>query len=571
MSGDVELEKIIRKYVLLNAYKYNGKADVGAVTSKLLAERPELKSTIRNVIPEVKQIVADVNRLSFRQQLSEIESEVPEALVEKRPGREKTKLPPLVGAQRGKVVTRFPPEPNGYPHIGHAKAALIGETYARLYDGRFILRFDDTNPAVEKLEYYEAWRTNLAWLGIKPDSEKNTSDDIEKLHHYGTQLIAEGHAYVCTCDPQTVKSSRMNGTECGCREKGTEDRLERWDKMFSSYRQNEAIVRLKVDLNHVNTTMRDPTLFRIIEKAHPLKGDQYRVWPTYDFAVPIEDSIDGVTHAMRSKEYELRDELYRTIINLLGLRRIELVEFARLQMKGTPVSKRILKLLVEKGEVAGWDDPRLPTLLGLARRGFRPEAIREFVLSMGVTKTESEPTWDLLISINRKLLDSEAKRYFFVKDSRRLLVENAPKKTVTLKFHPDMDLGERKIETMGEFHIPKDDFDRFNIGDTFRLIELYNIKVKKKEENLLTCEYAGGQLTTVPKVQWVLDRDNIPFKVMIIGPLFENDKLNLESLKIVTGLAESSCKGLRIGESIQFVRFGFCRIDGLQTAILTHK
>ncbi|MEM2210310.1 MAG: glutamate--tRNA ligase [Nitrososphaerales archaeon] len=566
------LRVIIRKHALFNAYKHKGRADTSVVISKVLGEVPQLKPMVKSLIELVKEVVNEVNQMSIDDQIKTLNIEYPNLLSRETQIKfEEKKLPPLPNAKKGEVVTRFPPEPNGYPHIGHAKAAIIDETYARMYDGKFILRFDDTNPAKEKLEYYDAILDGLKWLGIKPDLIKNTSDDIEILYEFAERLIKSGNCYVCTCEPNVIKMNRAEGRECICRERTIEKNYELWNRMFSTFKQNEAILRLKVDMRHLNTALRDPTLFRIVEAEHPLKKNKYRVWPTYDFAVAIEDSLDGVTHAMRTKEYELRDELYYLLLKLLNLRKPLLIEFSRLEMEGTPVSKRFLKPLIDKKLVSGWDDPRMPTLIGLRRRGILPEAIREFILSLGVSKVESKPSWDILESFNRKLLDPIAKRYFFVPDPIRLEVEDAPNLKVRLKHHPDRDLGYREIETKNIFYIPSDDLKSLKIGDTLRLMDLYNIQLIEKGEDYAIGSFAGIEIINgIPKVQWVTE-DYVKFTILIPSALYINNQFNEKSLTIKSGFAERACVDLKIGEIIQFVRFGFCRIDAPNIAILTHK
>lgn len=570
-SSPTDIEELVWKHALLNAYRHEGRADPGAVIGKVLGERPELRPRARELIPVVRQVVEAVNRLDRGEQLRLLEARYPGLL--ERPARpEERRLPPLPGAVMGRVVTRFPPEPNGYPHIGHAKAAVLDEEYARLYQGRFILRFDDTNPAQERREFYDAIREGLAWLGVKPDLEKNTSDDLERLYQYAERLIEGGCAYVCTCRREEVRRGRAEGLECGCRSRGVEANLEEWHRMFTEYGANEAILRFRGDMRSPNTVMRDPTLFRIVEEPHPLQGDRYRVWPTYDFSAPIEDSLDGVTHALRTKEYELRDELYYRILDCLGLRKPRLIEFSRLELRGTPVSKRKLKPLVEEGLVQGWDDPRLPTLRGLERRGILPEAVREFVLSLGVGKAEATPTWDLLEAVNRKLLDPVAKRLYFVPDPVELVVREAPPVAARLRLHPDRPLGERVVETAGRFHIAGQDAARLQPGHRLRLLELYNIEVVSVRDGRVEAKYIGREVVEgIPKIQWVAWSQGYEFQVLVTGPLFIDGRFNPESLKRVAGLAEEVLARLPAGERVQLVRFGFCRIDRPGVAVLTHR
>lgn len=571
MAIDEELRASILRNALVNAFKHDGKADPGAVLGKILGEHEELKQRAKELIPEIRTLVQQVNSLSAEQQTKKLKDEFSEAYTELFEKREEIKtFPPLEGAEQGKVVTRFPPEPNGFPHIGHAKAIFISYTYAKMYNGKFILRFDDTNPATEKLEYYNAIKEGLDWLGVKPDIVKNTSNDMDIIYDYARRLIGRGYLYICQCDPETVKECRAVSKECAHRNLHRDKALENWEKMLTEFMAGEAIVRFKGNMAAANTVMRDPTMFRIVEEAHPSRGTKYRVWPTYDFVAPIEDSLDGVTHAFRAKEYELRDELYNAIIAAAKLRKPQLLEFSRLSLRGTPVSKRKIRPLVEQGLVDGWSDPRLPTLIGLQRRGILPEAVRDFVTSLGVSKSESEPTWDLLEAVNRKMVDPIAKRYFFVPDPVPMDIGDAPSLELKIKLHPDKDLGERKVKTAQKFFISGSDAATLKEGGDVRLMELFNVTMGRKGATIIG-KFAGTEISPgSKKIQWVTD-DSIPFVVRIPGPLYVGDVYNEQSLQTVNGLAEPSCKELAIGDIIQFVRFGFCRIDGKQVGILTHK
>ena len=315
---DEEIKKEIRKYALQNAVEHDGKTSDKIVLSKILGSRAELRKNVKDVIGECSKIVAEVNSISLNEQEAEIKANYPELLsAPKKVVEEREGLPPLEDAEQGKVVTRFPPEPNGYPHIGHAKAAIINEEYAKMYGGKAILRMDDTNPENERLEFYAAIKVGLEWLGIKYDKIKNTSDDLEILYEKGKEIIASNNAYVCTCKRDAISKNRREMKACKCSQLEVNKNEERWTKLFEEYSTGQAIVRFRGDMKSQNTVMRDPVLFRIIEDRHPLLAGKYKVWPSYDFAVAIEDSIDGVTHAFRSKEYELRNELYYAILDAL--------------------------------------------------------------------------------------------------------------------------------------------------------------------------------------------------------------------------------------------------------------
>jgi len=566
-----EVKDLVRKLALKNALEHDGKARTDTIVAKVMGLKPELRKEARSLIDEIKIIVDDVNRLSAGEQKTELERTAPELLVQEK--REaKSILPPLPNAQMSMVVTRFPPEPNGYPHIGHAKAAIIDEEYAKMYNGKLILRFDDTNPLKEKLEYYDAIKEGIEWLSVKPHLVKNTSDDMELIYNYARKMIEADGAYVCTCAIDVIKENRKNGISCECRSNDFTQNLERWEKMFDEYKPNQAIVRYRGDMRSENTVMRDPTLFRIIEGEHPLKGRKYRVWPTYDFAASIEDSIDGVTHAMRTKEYELRNELYYAIIDRLQIRKPLMIEFSRLEFEGMPVSKRKIKPLIDQGLVEGWDDPRMPTLVALKRRGILPEAIREFVLTLGFTKADTKPPFDALESINRKMIDPLSIRLFFVSDPIILQVSNAPKSSVRIKNHPDKDMGVREISVNDTFYIAGSDAANLKQGSEVRLIDLYNVKIDGIEANRIRGSFNGEELrASVPKIQWVSKDDAVQMNVMVPRALYINEQYNEKSLETIKGYAESHALKLRVGDRVQFVRFGFCRVDSNGIAVLTHR
>ncbi|MGA2875347.1 MAG: glutamate--tRNA ligase family protein, partial [Nitrososphaerales archaeon] len=451
-------------------------------------------------------------------------------------------------------------------------AAIIGYEYAKRYEGKFLVRFDDTNPAAEKKEYYEAFLESLRWLKIEADEIRNASDDMSIFYNLAERLIENSRAYVCTCTQEEMKKNRGVGIACSHRLQTKQQNMSVWSEMVSGMTERGiATLRFIGDMQSLNTTMRDPVLFRIVNAPHPLKGEEYHVWPTYDFDGAVEDSLEGVTHALRSKEYELRDESYYAILDALGMRKPRIVEFSRLELQNTTVSKRNLRKLIEDGHVEGWDDPRLPTISGLRRRGFLPEAIREFVLSMGVSKVESQPSWDLLESINRRMLDPIAKRFFFVENPVAIEVENAPSVKVVLKFHPDGDFGQREITTGGKFMISEDDAKTLSPGIKIRLIEAYNIEILSVG-SIIKARFLGqDSINHIKKVQWVVPEEALPLSVTIAGPLLLQDQYNPSSLRTAKGLIESSGRNIDVGEIFQLVRFGFCRLDSTGMAILTHK
>ena len=571
MSKD-KIHQTARLYALQNAVQFTGKAHPKAVIGKVIAVCKKENISPKEIIPVVHKLVKEINSLSLEEQRRLLAKEAPELLHKEKQERDFS-LPELEFAEPGKVITRFPPEPNGFLHIGHAKAAFIDYEYAKKYDGTFILRFDDTNPENAQSMFYDAQKEDLQWLGISWDKEYCTSSNLPTHYKLAEQLIEQGDAYLCRCAADDIKHGRYHAKACSCRDKSKGSMIDTWHEFINGGEEG-GILRLKGDMQSVNTAMRDPTLFRVIDAEHPLQGTKYRVWPTYDFAGAVEDSISGVTHPFRTKEYELRDAVYFHLLSLLKLRKPHLMEFARLSIKGMPVSKRKIKPLIDQGIVSGYDDPRLPTLRGLQRRGIVPEAIKQFVIEQGLSKVESTVDFSVLEAVNRKHLDPQVKRFFFVPDPHKLEVTKAPKTTVDLPFHPTEKLGTRKVQTESTFYIPGDEATQFKKGDIFRLKELYNVTVLLTGKSLKV-QYAGKDiLPNTKKLQWVTD-NSIPFSILKPGLLFKGDTVDKESMQTITGRAEQAIQTVSPGEIIQFERVGFTRIEttdaNQQQGIFAHK
>ncbi len=572
------IEIIIYKHALKNALDH-GKASEKAVAGKVFREVPEeAKKAPKAVLARVSEIVSRVNGMSKEEIKRELEGKFPDMLEVEEKGRGKKKekkkeLPPLPNAEMGKVVTRMPPEPNAYPHIGHAISFFFNWYYARRYDGKVILRFDDTNPNKERLEYYNAIKEGIKWLGLDWDEEHNMSDDMKKYYAYAEELIKKGKAYVCLCDPETIHKNRAEGRACEHRNQSVEENLGLWKKMLAGeFEEGKAILRYKGDMQSKNTVMRDPTLARIIIGNHPIQGGKYIVWPTYDFACSIEDAILGITHVLRSNEFELRNELQRAIRDDLGLRQPEIIHYSRFNVEGMKASKREIKRMIEEKKVTGWDDPRLVTLMGLKRRGIVPETIRELAVELGLSTSHPIISWDLVAAINRKNLDPKVNRYFAVVEPVKLLVEEAPKKVAQLKNHPNFpNRGTREIKTDGLFYISRSDAEKLKPGDQVRLKDLYNIGIIHIGENEISANYLGDAVfKDMKKIQWVT-QDSKEFKLVIPDLLFKGGEYNPESLKTLDMLGEGKLGDLEIGEIVQLERLGFARKDSDDTFILAHK
>ena len=545
----------IRRIALASAAAH-GSTTARIVTAKLLGTRRDLRSRAAEVIPMVAEVVLEVNAMN------------PGDLAAFRPEQKKAPtrgpLPELPGAEHGGVVTRFPPEPNGYPHIGHAKAAVINHEYARMYGGRLILRMDDTNPAAERLEFYAAIKVDLEWLGIRFDTIKNTSDDMEILHQKAAELIHRGRAYVCTCDRQRSSENRRAMVSCECSRLNPEQNHSRWMRMRTKYKPGEAVLRYRGDMKSPNTTMRDPVLFRVIDERHPLLGTEYRTWPSYDLAIAVEDSIDGVTHAFRSKEYEMRNELYHSIQESLGLRKPRIDAFSRLSLRDMPVSKRLIRPLLERGHIAGYDDPRLPTLSGLRRRGITPEAIRKFVLSLGFTKSDTVAPFESLESFNRTVVDPRSVRLHMVNDPERFSMRGMPN-VVRLPALPGSDSTPRTLDCSGDILVESRDAPALREG-VARLLGLGCVRMSS--DGML--EGAEDQ-KTAPGVHWVPADQSLEMSLVVAKPPFRGEEFDEDSLTAVDCRVEPYYAELPDYTMIQFVRFGYARKESARQAIFAHK
>ncbi len=537
------MEQVIEKYVLLNAVRHKGKASAGNVIGSIIHEVPAFKDQVKQYAPAVQATVKRINAMSPDAQQELAKEKYPD-LLEAKPAEDRNLFAFLKIPEGTKVRTAFPPGPEKYPHIGHAKALILNHELAQAYKGTFYLRFEDTNPALVKKEYYDAMLDSFRWLGVTWDKLDYASDHMQTYYDHAQQLMEQGKAYLCTCSQDTIKENRRKGKACACR-----DRHADFQQIFSAA-EGTAIIRLRIDLKHKNSTMRDPAILRIIDQPHARHGTKYRVWPAYDFQNAIMDGLQQITHRLRSKEFELRNELQRHIQQLLGYEQTQIYEFARFNLKGVESSGRIIREQIEQGKLLGWDDPSLTTLVALRRRGFLPEAIRSFVLSTGITKAESTLTWDDLIMHNKRLLDQEARRYFFIPNPQEITISNTPKHKVEVKYHPDDPTkGKRSFRIHDKFLLAEKDVQQIKDKEIVRLIDCLNFTRQGDSFVFHSWDYDAYKGKGKRIIQWLPVDQHIP--VRILQP----------DHTIVEGVAEDSAAKIKEGTTIQFVRFAFCRLD----------
>ena len=541
MSSSLEAE--LKKLALINAAQYAGKTNAKAVFGRAMGTVPEAKTDPKKTRELVEKIVNEINSLSVEQQQKEmarLKIDVPKQVKEER----RTELPPLKGTP-GKIVTRFAPEPNGLIHFGHLKAAVMSNFYAKMYKGKSILRFDDTNPRKEKKEFYDAIKKDLDALGFKWDVVTKTTAHFEDIYSAAEKMISKGLFYVCTCPQENIRENREKSIECACRTKSPGDVLALWKKMQKDVEEGTACVRMKIDMKSKNPVLRDPTMLRIVDFEHPITKNKYRVFPLYNFSTVICDHKLGVTYIFRDKGFENDAMIQNQLYEHLGWKAPEASQFGRLKtMAGIPLSKRKQRELVEKGELSSLEDLQIPTPRNFLKRGFLPEALTQVMIAIGPSKSDIDVSEDMLASFNRKLVDATANRYFFVPEPVLMTISGAPETVAHPLIHPNHPKrGKRSLKCTGKIFVSKNDLEHLKKSKEVRLKDLYNIEITGIGKET-TAKYTGGDNKSIQKIQWVPSQDNT--KVTLIMP--KGNPIN--------GLAE---KGINEG-MVQFERIGFARI-----------
>ncbi|MEM3693472.1 MAG: glutamate--tRNA ligase [Candidatus Bathyarchaeia archaeon] len=569
-----DISELLRKYALQNAVRHGGRAQPGPVLGKALAERPDLKSLARDLAKAAAIIVSEVNRMTIQEQRRLIEERWPELLEEQTKLEEKA-LPPLPNVdQYERIVTRYAPNPDFVLHFGQARAIYLSHDYAKMYKGKFILRFEDTDPRLKRprLEYYDAIREDILWLGCRWDEEYLQSARMPIYYEYAERLLKDSNAYICICKIENFRAMLWRSEACPCRNLPPEDQMDRWEKMLDGrYREGGAVLRIKTDLKHPNPSIRDWVALRIIDTKrypHPLVGDRYRVWPTYNFAAGIDDHLMGISHIIRGKEFIPSVFRQSYLYHHLGWKYPDCIHYGKWKiLHGGIMSKsRFLKGLKE-GLYEGIDDPRLATLAALRRRGIQPEAIHKMIVNVGIKPVDVSLSWENLYAINRKLVDPIANRYFFVDDPILLKVRKVGKAYIARPFlHPSfIERGRRVIPVQPEngivkLFISRRDGKNFKPGKLVRLMELFNILPTEIGEETIDSEFHSEGLLEARKVgaqliHWIPASGGIETTVL------------MPDASKVKGISEESCKELKVGQIVQFERFGFVRIESLAEGI----
>jgi len=543
-------KKEIRNLTLQNAVKFNGKANPGAVIGHILGNHPELKSKMKELAKDVNEIIKEVNKINPEKQKEELEKNAPELLIEKVK-EEKHELKELEDVDKKKgVVMRFAPSPSGPMHIGHAITGGLTSLYVKKYGGKFILRIEDTNSDNIDVQAYDMLPKDAEWIFGNVTDVWIQSDRMKFYYDYAEKLIDKDAVYVCTCSQEEFKKYTESMEDCPCRNLKKDEQLKRWKKMFdkSKFKEGDAVLRFKADMKDKNPAMRDFPLARINDSEHPRQKSKYRVWPLMNLAVTVDDIEAGMTHIIRAKDHADNAKRQEKIYKVLGLKYPHAYFTGRYNFEGLEISCSKTKAKIKEGLYTGWDDIRVPFLVALRRRGYQPECFLKYTLLTGLSPVDktvpAEEFFKAINSFNKEIIEKMANRYFFIQNPQKIKIKGAPSKDVEIDIHPDFkERGKRKLKTKDEFYIE----DELEKGKNYRFMHLFNFK-----DNKFISEELDETLRA-KLIHWLPVSDDL-IKTEVMMP----------DASITKGLAEHGIKNLKVGDIIQFERFGFCRLDSIE-------
>ncbi len=534
------------KYAIKNAALHAGKASVGAVVGKVKALNPDLE--IKDAMPSVIDAVKKVNSMK----MPEIEKEF-KAFEEKgyelKPKEKEGFLPALEWAEKEQVVTRYAPNPNGPFHLGNARAAILSDEFAKIYSGKMILRFDDTDPKVKKpIENAEQiFKEDLEWLDCSISETYFASDRLEIYYKYMKKVTEQGNAYVCTCDSEKWRALIRKKQACPCRGLETKEQTARLAKMFSNeFKEKQAVLRIKTDLKNPDPSIRDWWAAKVVDNPiHPNPKTKGKfVWPSYNLASAIDDHELGVTLILRGQEHEQNQTKQEYLYKYLGWKYPHSFHFGRIKLGETILSTSKIKAGIEEGSFSGWDDPRLGTIRALRRRGFQAKALRNAILEVGVKSSDASIDGKRLADLNKDALGTELVRIAFFREPIILDVSHSPEKEV------EVDGNTFRLAREQRFLVDKEELGKFKKGDVFRLRNAYDVKISKKDELQAFAEYIGELPGKKHIMQWILEGADI--------------EILMDDASRIAGLAGEEILKEKEGTVVHFDRFGFCRIESIE-------
>ena len=551
-------QDLIFKYILKNAIEFQGKANPKAVLGLILKENPDLRKDVPAILKEIEKAVAETEKLSVEQQQQKLQQLAPELLREEKPTIEGP-LKPLPNAQKGKVVLRIAPSPSGPLHIGHAYGASLNYEYAKMYNGKLILRIEDTNPENIYPPAYELIERDAQWLTDNGISQVVVqSSRLGIYYDHAEKLVQLGKAYACTCKAEEWREQKNKSIACPCRTLSVKENQIRYAKMFSGYAEGEIVLRLKTDITHKNPAMRDFGLMRIVEHIHPKTGKEQRVWPLMVFAVAVDDHELGITHVLNGKDHTDNAEKERQIMACFGWTFPEYKHWGMINFEGFILSTSETRKAIERNEYHGWEDIRLPFLPALKRRGYQPGAFRRYATEIGLSlndKTVSrEEFWKNINAFNKDILDPIAERYFFVDNPVGIVIQGAPAKKVELEKQPDFpERGNRILLGTKEVYIAESDFRRLGENYMHRLMDYCNFDFKNNKFTYVPGMYDEYKNSAHQGniIHWLPQQGNVGVEVV------------LEHNVISMGIGEDGMKELKVGQIVQLERRFFARVDAI--------
>ena len=576
---DLELE--VRKTVLDNAVKYEGKPTVNSVMSALLGSRADLRKRAGEVKGLAQRLVAEVSKMSIEDQIAELKKIAPELLetpdvVEPTEDKEPPELPNV--DKWSKVVMRLAPFPSGPLHVGNARMVILNDYYVKRYNGELLLVFDDTIGSAEKIvepEAFDLIPEGLEYLDVKWHKTVYKSDRLDLFYKYAVDLIEKKEAYVCDCDANVWRTKhKVKGIPCACQSLSVEDNLARWEKMLDgTYPERAAAVRIKTGMKDPDPAMRDHVILRISETEHPRVGSKYRVWPLLEYSWGIDDHELGISHIVRGKDLVKEGKIEQHIWSIYGWQHPELLYYGRLKFEDATLSKSKSSKEVREGTYTGWDDSRTWSMQSLDKRGIDQRALRKVMLDLGLSIVDISISMKSVYSENRKLRDSETPRVFFVRDPIWMSAEgiDVSIKVASVPVHPDFpEKGVREIplgvsDGTATIGIAKHDLEKMKKGSLFRLKDLANFTVEQKKP--MTAMMHSLDVDEVrevggPIIHWVPKLDSVPVELTLIDGT------------VVSGFGEPGIKKMKAGTFVQFERVGFAKLNeigDIVKAAFSHK
>ncbi len=549
----MDIEETIYKYALTNAVEHGNQCQTGSVIGMVMSKNPEMRKDPKTVSQLAGKLTAKVNNLSAEEQQKELEKYG--GLEEHKRAPEKPKgLPELKNSEGKEIKLRFAPNPSGPLHIGHARAALLNMLYQKKYNGKLVLRIEDTDPKRVEVDAYKYIPEDIEWLGITPDEVYTQSDRMDIYYEYARKAIEIGAAYMCTCDGGDFKKLKDNCQPCPCRDNSIEENLNLWDK-FDEMDAGEAVLRVKTDINHKNPAIRDWVAMRIVEEEHPRIGNKYRIYPMMNFSVTVDDHLMGMTHVLRGKDHLANSEKQTYLYEHFGWDVPEFIHYGRLKMDDVELSTSKAREGISNGSYTGWDDPRLGTIRAIARRGIKKEVLYDLIEEIGTKQADATISWKKIYGLNRNIIEENTNRYFFIPNPVKIDINNIPEDkqelTLTRELHYNKpEKGMRNLNFKGSAYIPQDDYDKaVKTKKPLRLMDLINVDVTENEAiyNSETLEDAQSQKAAI--IQWTPVEESV--KANVIMP--DNTTIN--------GYIEADSKDLKVDDMVQLERFGFARVD----------